>query len=57
MPEWVTFPERVRRGKRMSEGKGWRLLSPAKYGFKARLVYVLESKKVRLAIFRLYERS
>lgn len=57
MPEWVTFPGRVRRGKRMSKGKGWRLLSPGKHGFKARLVYVFESRNVRLAIFRLYERT
>jgi hypothetical protein len=46
---------RVRRGKKMSTGKGWRLVAPGgKRGLKAALLKKLRVGGERIAIFRVF---
>lgn len=44
--------QKIPRGQEMSTGKGWRLVTPTKRGFKAALLKKIDIKGERLAIFR-----
>jgi hypothetical protein len=53
MPQWIYLPEYVKRGTQMRKGKGWRMVSPSKTGFKASLVNTFDTTDGgRIAIFR-----
>lgn len=52
------LPKKIRRGKRMKPGKGWRLVTKAGRFLPARLVKNFHAPDgSRFAIFRIYDRS